>query len=138
MLHRVIAVPKHLQLQSPLVRLPAEIKHIIYGHCFVTTGSIVDPIVCCSSGQQKSHVPIPGLTLLQTCRRIYYEVDFRQFFAQNTFRFSSADRVRTFVNSLSLENRECVQDIEIDAQRVHPDHPGLAREWLRKSAKLWT
>lgn len=126
-----IAPPTNLQLQSPLIRLPAEIKHMIYRLCFVTDRSILDPIVdCTGSGLESSVVPTLGMNLLQTCRRVYHDADRRPLFANNTFRFSTVDRVRAFFRQLDVGLSVYVQDIEIDARRVNSEHPGLAREWL--------
>lgn len=124
-----IAQPEHFQLQSPLLRLPVEIKHIIYGHCFTADVPIVDPVVGCTRPQGEI-IPKLGVNVLQTCRRVYYEADRRPLYGQNRFRLTTVDLVRSFLNSLGESYRACVQDIEIDARRVHSDHPSIAREWL--------
>jgi hypothetical protein len=132
----VIAPPDNFQLQSPLLRLPPEIKHIIYALCFVTDCSLLDPIADPSMRTLKKEkngskgVSIPGSNLLQTCRRVYHEADRRPLFTENSFRFTSVDRVRTFLKSLDGDLSTYVQDIEIDIRRVHSDHPDRAREWL--------
>ncbi|CAO2657694.1 Nn.00g038200.m01.CDS01 [Neocucurbitaria sp. VM-36] len=132
MLPTVIAPTENLQSQSPFVQLPTEIKHIIYGLCFVSDHSIIDPIVGCTGARlERGVASTTGISLLQTCRRIYHDADRRPFFAHNTFRFTSADRVRTFFHSLPIGHGVCVQDVEIDVRRMNSDHPGLAREWLR-------
>lgn len=125
----IIAPPENLQLQSRLICLPNEIKHIIFGYCFAAEGPIVDPGVV-SSRPVGQPTPFLGLNLLQTCRRVYYEADRRPLFVRNTFRFTTVDRVRSFFASLGPHLRASIQDIEIDARRVHCDHPGIAREWL--------
>lgn len=131
MLPPVIAPATNLQLQSQLIQLPAEIKHIIFGLCLVTERSILDPIVdCTGSGLERRVVPTLGMSLLQTCRRVYHDVDRRPLFAHNTFRFSSVDRLRAFFCSLDNSLSVYIQDIEIDVRRVNSEHPGLAREWL--------
>lgn len=123
--------PDHLQLQSPLIRLPAEIKNAIFSYCFHAEEPIVDAVV----GSPKSdHATVPalGLALLQTCRRLYFEPDRRPLFSQNRFRFSNVDHVRSFFISLDRHDiyRDNVSDIEIDARHVNSNHPGIAREWL--------
>ncbi|KAL1611912.1 hypothetical protein SLS60_000134 [Paraconiothyrium brasiliense] len=118
-------------LQSPLLRLPAEIKNAIYRHCFDTAEPIIDVVV--GSPRPKDGIAHSlGVSILQTCRRVYYEADRRPLFAQNRFRFTTVDRVRCFFRSLDKYElfRDCVKDIEIDARHVHSDHPGIAREWL--------
>lgn len=125
-----IAPPTNLQLQSPLLRLPTEIKHIIYGYCLTTDRPIVDPIVGCTRSDDEK-LPKLGVTILQTCRRVYHEADRRPLLSRNLFRFTTVDRVSCFFKSLGETHRECVEEVEIDARRVHSDHPGIAREWLQ-------
>ncbi|KAF2106501.1 hypothetical protein BDV96DRAFT_332355 [Lophiotrema nucula] len=124
-----VALPENFQLQSPLVRLPAEIKHIIYGFCFTAEGPIIDPIGR-ASRPRDGPAPNVAIGLLQTCRRIYHEADRRPLFSQNIFRFTCVDHVRCFFRSLGVEHRSLIQDIEVDAKRVHSDHPGVGRDWL--------
>ncbi|KAF2727354.1 hypothetical protein EJ04DRAFT_416387, partial [Polyplosphaeria fusca] len=124
-----IAASNNDQFQSPLVRLPAEIKNEIYAYCFAAEAPIVDPIT--QGTQPGGQVALNmGIALLQTCRSVYWEVDRRPLFARNTFRFTCVDRVRTFLKSLPQEYRSLVHDIEIDARRLKSDSPGIAREWL--------
>ncbi|KAF1975530.1 hypothetical protein BU23DRAFT_416023, partial [Bimuria novae-zelandiae CBS 107.79] len=130
-----IAPPSNLQLQSPLLRLPSEIKHAICALCFDAEEPIVDPVV----GRPRPEdgiAPNLGVSLVQTCRRVYYETDCRPLFAQNRFRFSTVDRVHTFFRSLDQYElyRDSVKDIEIDARHIHSHHPGIAREWLQHQA----
>ncbi|KAF1947263.1 hypothetical protein EJ02DRAFT_300936, partial [Clathrospora elynae] len=126
-----IAPPEDLQLQSALAQLPTEIKHIIYGLCFVINVPIIDPSVSSNSGREKrENVSTLGVTLLQTCRRMYHEADLRPLFAQNTFRFTTVDTMQNFLHSLHISYRICIQDMEVDVREVHSDHPGIAREWL--------
>jgi hypothetical protein len=124
-----IALPEHLQLQSALIRLPTEIKHIIFSYCFTADGPIVDPVVACDRPEGEA-VPKLGINVIQTCRRLYHEIDRRPLMYQNTFRFTTVDRVRCFLKGIGTSSSACVLDIEIDARRVHSDHPGIAREWL--------
>lgn len=124
-----IAPPESFQLQSALVRLPTEIKHMIYAYCFVTTDPIVDPVKR-SVRPKDVTKSLLGVNLLRTCRRLYYEADRRPLFASNTFGFTTVDSSRCFFRSLSEGLSASVQHIEIDARKVHADHPAIAREWL--------
>lgn len=126
----IIATPENLQLQSPLARLPAEIKHIIYNLCFQTDVPIVDPVVSSSSDQAKGQVnPALGLSLLQTCRRMYHEADRRPLYFQNRFRFTTLDCMRAFLNSLDVAYRSCVEDVDIDFCNLSSDSSVITREW---------
>lgn len=125
----LVACPDHLQTQSQLVQLPQEIKNIIFDLCFTADGAIVEPIP--NSGPSKGDVARRmGVNLLQTCRRLYHETDRRSLFTQNTFRFNTVDRMSTFLRLLGPVHSGCIHNIEIDAQNMHSNHPGLAREWL--------
>ncbi|KAF2799189.1 hypothetical protein K505DRAFT_231594 [Melanomma pulvis-pyrius CBS 109.77] len=117
------------QLQSPIVRLPAEIKHIIYGYCFAADKPVLDPVIPCSPPNHNAP-PLLSIPLLHTCRTIYHEADRRAIFSRNTFRFTTVDRARSFFADIGDMYSACVHDIEIDARRLHCDHPSISREWL--------
>ncbi|KAH6877776.1 hypothetical protein BKA58DRAFT_82420 [Alternaria rosae] len=128
----VVPPPSNFQPQSALLQLPAEIKHIIYGLCFVADAPIIDPQI--NGSKRRNDIAVrttPGAALLQTCRRTYHEIDRRPLFAQNTFRFSNLTRMRAFLHALPLEYRTRIQDIEIDLRELNSDRPHLAREWLQ-------
>ncbi|KAJ4413071.1 hypothetical protein N0V91_000045 [Didymella pomorum] len=125
-----VACAANLQTQSRLVQLPQEIKDLIINLCFTADGAIVEPMP--SNGPSKRDAPRRmGVNLLQTCRRLYHETDRRSLFTQNTFRFSTVDRMSTFFRSLSPVHSACIRDVEIDAKSLSSNHPGLAREWLQ-------
>ena len=125
----VIPQPENLQPQCPLFHLPGEIRNRIYHYCFTAPDPIVDPAKSdCRTPHSQVH--IPAITLLRTCRFIYHEADRRPLLARNTFRFTSVNRVSSFLNHLRADHAAMVRDIEIDARKVHSDHPGIAREWL--------
>jgi hypothetical protein len=124
-----IAPPTHFQLQSPLVGLPAEIKHQIFRLYFTADHVITDPTI--NSHLQSTTVPSLGVALLQTCRRLYHEVDRRPLFSQNTFRFTTVDKAKVFLKALDHHYRESVHDVEIDIRKFDSDRSGVAREWLQ-------
>ncbi|KAJ4384085.1 hypothetical protein N0V86_000930 [Didymella sp. IMI 355093] len=126
----VIAYPANLQTQSRLVQLPQEIKDLIFHLCFTADGAIIEPIPNKVSSTANGPRRM-GVNLLQTCRRLYHETDRRSLFTQNTFRFSTVDRMSTYLRSLSPVHSACIRDVEIDAQNLHSKHPVPAREWLQ-------
>jgi hypothetical protein len=131
----VIPPPSNLQPQSALLQLPAEIKHFIYGLCFVADAPIIDPRIENSKSRQDGMTcTTPGAALLQTCRRTYHEVDRRPLFSQNTFRFSNLTRMRDFLHALPIDYRTRIHDIEIDLRELNSDRPHIAREWLQYTA----
>jgi hypothetical protein len=123
-------LPAEAQLQSPLLRLPAEIKHMIYALCFTADETIVNPTAKCDRSGSRQ-LPALGVALLQTCRRLYREADRRPLYSQNTFRFTTAAKARAFFQALQCNLRSSIHDIEIDVREIHSDHPSLAREWLQ-------
>jgi hypothetical protein len=127
------APPTHFQLQSPLVGLPAEIKHQIFGLCLTADHVISDPTI--HSRTQSTATRSLGVALLQTCRRLYHEIDRRPLFSQNTFRFTTVDQARAFLKALDDHYRESVQDIEIDIRKFDSDRSDVAREWLQYLAE---
>jgi hypothetical protein len=100
---------------------------MIFGYCFAAEETVVDAVVG-SPRPVGVKSPALGVSLLRTCRRVYYEADRRPLYAQNIFRFTSVDRVRCFFSSLGAYSTS-VQDVEIDARRVHANDPRIAREW---------
>ncbi|KAL5114222.1 hypothetical protein ACEQ8H_007874 [Pleosporales sp. CAS-2024a] len=114
------------QAQSRLVRLPAEIKHQIFNHCLTSDHVISDPVI------HKRHPTAPtqsfNAAVLQTCRRLYSEIDRRPLFSQNTFRFTSAENAQSFLKALDHDYRQSVHDIEIHVHRIDAN---LARHLLR-------
>jgi hypothetical protein len=121
-----VAPPVDLQQQSLLVNLPAEIKHSIFGLCLTADDCISDPRT--PSDVPGQGVPLVGTAILQTCRRLYHEVDRRPLFSQNTFRFTTVDNARSFLKTLDRHHGESVRDIEIDIRKVDNS---LAHDWLR-------
>jgi hypothetical protein len=71
-----VALPANLQPQSTLVNLPAEIKHQIFKACLTFDDVISDPTV--SGGTQRRAVQSLNVAILQTCRRLYHEIDRRK------------------------------------------------------------
>jgi hypothetical protein len=122
-----IAPPKDLQLESALVALPAEVKHHIFKFCFATDRIISDPTIQTKSEEDPS--PSLGVGLLQTCRRLYHEVDRRPLFSQNTFQFTTVNKAEAFLHALDEHCRSSVHDISIDIRMSHSDR--IAHEWTQ-------
>jgi hypothetical protein len=124
-----IPQPRNQQLQSRLISLPTELKHLIFGYCFVAEKPIVDPVVGSPRAEAESISEL-GSSLLQICRRVYYETDRRPLYSRNRFRFMTIETMHSFLDFLAFEFRASIRDVEIDARRVHADYPGIGREWL--------
>ncbi|KAH7078595.1 hypothetical protein FB567DRAFT_406120, partial [Paraphoma chrysanthemicola] len=122
--------PAEAQLQSPLLRLPAEIKHIIYGLCFTADETIVNPIANSDRCESRPSSTL-RVALLQTCRRVYLEADRRPLYSRNTFRFTTATKAKAFLKALPCDLRSSIHDIEIDVREINSDQPSVAREWIQ-------
>jgi hypothetical protein len=48
--------------------------------------------------------------------------------------FSNLNTMRTFLRSLYVSDRMCIQDIEIDFRNLNSDNPRITREWLDYTA----
>jgi hypothetical protein len=48
--------------------------------------------------------------------------------------FSNLNTMRTFLRSLYVSDRMCIQDIEIDFRNLNSDNPHITREWLDYTA----
>lgn len=145
----IIPYPLNLQPQSRLVQLPQEIKDLVFTLCFAADGAVVEPAASTLphglDGPSKDHPRRMGVTsepskdhprrmrvnLLHTCRRLYHETDRRPLFTQNTFRFSTANCMSTYLRSLSPIHRACIRAVEISAQSLHASRRELAREWTQ-------
>ncbi|KAH8719393.1 hypothetical protein GQ44DRAFT_829279 [Phaeosphaeriaceae sp. PMI808] len=123
-----IAPPAHLQLQSPLVRLPAEIKHMIYALCFTAKDKTTDPTIA-DGRTQGNLVPSFGVALLQTCRRLYHEIDRRPFFSQNTFSFTTFEKAKAFFGPIDQHHRASVHNVEIDICKAELGWPDSTYGW---------
>jgi hypothetical protein len=109
--------------------LPLEIKHIIQRLCLVADYPIVDPVAG-GNNFEKNRSLGPGVALLRTCRRICAEVDRRPLFAQNIFRFTTADKAKAFLNTIGSYHAASVRTLEIDVRELQSDRPDLARDWI--------
>jgi hypothetical protein len=126
-------LPAHLQLQSPLICLPTEIKHMIFSYCFASDDPILDPSVRWARPDSDITTKM-GVGVLRTCQRIYRETDRRPLFAQNTFRFTTVQNVQSFFQCIGKEHGACIQDMEVDARRLHIQRPDIGRDWLNALA----
>lgn len=94
------------QDQSPLFRLPPELRLEIYRLCLSTHETITDPAGELSpTGQGKRyspyrHVPVLGIALRRTCQRIRAEVPLAPL-CENHFTFTRAGEISSFLETLA-------------------------------------
>lgn len=125
-----ISLQANPQIQSRLVCLPMEIKHMITSLCFTADDVVEDPLTTIRQDHDRAHLSL-GIALLKTCRRLYHEADRRSLYSKNIFRFTSVDNTRKFLGSLEEEHCLNVNELEIDIRHVHSDRPALGRDWLQ-------
>ncbi|KAJ9641401.1 hypothetical protein H2201_006716 [Coniosporium apollinis] len=131
------------QYQSPLLRLPAEIRNMIYRFALTADSPIVDPTILHPADEEDDNdddreipisrnrsIPALGTALLQTCRLIREEADVRTLYSNNTFAFTSITTAHFFLTSLSPTFSPMVQDIEIDARNMGTPEYGLCYEFI--------
>lgn len=95
------------QLQSPLFRLPCEIRQWIYNYALTSSSAITNPTKFKDNSTKDQNppligwrYPVLGLSLSQTCQRIYHEFDIEPFFANNRFAFTAPHLVHAFLTTL--------------------------------------
>lgn len=120
-----VYVPSECETYIDFVPLPLVVSNL----CFTADDVIEDPVIHHDQIRTMTAKTL-GITLVQTCRRLYFETDRRPLFSRNTFRFTSAGRARAFLRALNHYHRGDVNDFEIDIRMVNSDVPDLAREWL--------
>ncbi|CAI6336823.1 unnamed protein product [Periconia digitata] len=145
------ANPINLQLDSPLLTLPPELKNIIYAYALTasstsaststststsrtstattTTPAFIDAIPG-SPPSSATAPPQTGIALLRTCRRLHHEVDRRPLFSQNRFQFTTLASLRGFYRALGDDYGPLVRDIEIDVRDLELWKPREMGEWV--------
>lgn len=123
---RIICLPHRArkplpQNQSPLFRLPTELRLEIYALCLISQDPIIEPLP-----QRKRflnghmnytdarNLPPLGASLAATCRRIHKELDLRPLYRDNTFVFSTPLQANIFLSPLNPRHRDEITTITID------------------------
>lgn len=130
----------HSQTQSPLLRLPAELRNMIYYYCLVSTEPITDAAfssrnasLSLSPSPYRSTPPL-GTSIMSTCRKCFDEADIRPLFEQNTFCFTNAARMQSFLTGIG-KYANLINDIAINVRAVtlndalHTTELGSLQSW---------
>ena len=112
----------HDQQQSPLFRLPAELRDKIYTLALTSHVAINDPVRHSALWQHYHY--LLGTSLIQTCKRIYAELDNHSLYRENTFRFTRPHVATNFLATLGDEQRKLVRHCVFDL------HTFVLGEWL--------
>jgi hypothetical protein len=119
----------HPQWDSPLFLIPGELRNEIYKFALQAPAAITNPSF--KKAQATSGNPrfsSLGISLLQTCRRINAEIDFRYLYSENVFRFTDRHRANQFFRRLPKQHRNLVTDVEIDLREIDYGCPSVARD----------
>lgn len=101
------------QEQSPLFRLPAELRDIVYAYTITSNSPIVDPPFHGPVSQQKRY-PKEACALKSTCKRIQHEFSFAPFYTNNDFRFTRPMTLRVFTSKTPSAHLELVKYITFE------------------------
>ena len=115
-----------VELQSPLLRLPPELRNRITELCLVSSNAIVNPSPLTSANAKTpllirpKHQSIPalGTALLRTCRQLHFEIDFRPLYAGNTICFTRITHLTSFVRSLAYDKRHLIDHLTLDLREA--------------------
>lgn len=136
--HRLIleksVLEMHIQAQSLLFRLPAEVRSLIYTYALSSCKPIVDPVIGYSTRlQHYKSLPELGTALLRTCKFIHKEMDVRSLYTSNEFVFTRPSICSDFLNSLSLQLCALVTTVTLDLRnnvRGKVLRPESVEEWM--------
>ncbi|KAK3705241.1 hypothetical protein LTR37_013402 [Vermiconidia calcicola] len=120
----------HPQSQSPLLKLPSELRAEIYDLALTADGPILDPNVPESRWHE---IPPLGLGLFRTCRLIYLEIDSQLLYQRNEFSFTAPIHAHDFLLKLSSRERICIRSLTFDLRELISDDFRPDRKFI----KVW-
>ncbi|KAL7929358.1 hypothetical protein V8C35DRAFT_315793 [Trichoderma chlorosporum] len=116
------------QSQSPLMRLPQELRLMIYGHLFSSTRFTSGPR-CGSDFVIRHYVPAPhGLALLRSCRQAYVEIG-KSWVGQVQFCFEAVTAMVDKLADIPLETRSLIRHIRVSAHPMMVQYSGFFEEY---------
>jgi hypothetical protein len=126
------------QSQSPLFKLPGELRNWIYELALTPTASIVNPTWDPTIEPQHQQMPSMGVALLRTCHAIYLEANDSISLKKGIFVFTRVAHIRSFFSRLSLAQASHVRHITIDLRETASGDTTLqsdqgtivANEWI--------
>jgi hypothetical protein len=131
------------QLQSPFFnRLPGELRDQIWAHALTSPEPIVDASIPPVLNSRSHSIPILGVPLLRTCKRIYAEASLAPLYSQNRFRFTNPCTIHHFL-SRHQDNPAPILDVEIDMREVSDAYSSTEREliqylsWAKDDSSVW-
>jgi hypothetical protein len=131
------------QLQSPFFnRLPGELRNQIWAYALTSPEPIVDPSMPPTLRSSLHSIPLLGVPLLRTCKRIHAEASLAPLYSQNRFRFTNRGTIHNFLSQHQF-NSAPILDIEIDMREVNNAYSSTERgfiqylSWAKDDNSLW-
>jgi hypothetical protein len=125
------------QSQSPLFKLPGELRNWIYELALTPSTSIVNPTWDPTIKPQHQQIPRMGIALLRTCRAIYLEADDSISLKKGNFVFTRVAHIQSFFARLSLAQASHVRHITIDLREAASGDTTLQSEQSTIVANEW-
>ncbi|TIA51247.1 hypothetical protein D6C83_04635, partial [Aureobasidium pullulans] len=125
------------QANSPLFRLPGELRNWIYDLVITPSAPIVNPSWDTTTGPKHQQVPSLGVTLLRTCRAVYLEANESTLLKKGDFVFTRIAHIQAFFSRLSLSQRSNVDHITIDLREAASGDPASQSEESTTIANEW-
>ncbi|KAI5254009.1 hypothetical protein E4T42_02653 [Aureobasidium subglaciale] len=106
------------QTNSPLFKLPGELRNYIYDLSLTPSGSIVNPCWDKTIRHEHQQVPSLGIALLRTCRALYLELGNSILLEKGDYVFTRVTYIQAFFARLSLAQASYVRHITIDLREA--------------------
>ncbi|KEQ98386.1 hypothetical protein AUEXF2481DRAFT_26767 [Aureobasidium subglaciale EXF-2481] len=106
------------QTNSPLFKLPGELRNYIYDLSLTPFGSIVNPCWDKTIRHEHQQVPSLGIALLRTCRALYLELGNSILLEKGDYVFTRVTYIQAFFARLSLAQASYVRHITIDLREA--------------------
>lgn len=132
------------QFQSPFFsHLPGELRSQIWKYALTSSCPIVDPTMAPYPRTHFRPIPLLGVPLLRTCKRIHAEASRTSLYSQNRFRFTNANIMHYFLSE-NRTNPTPIMDVEIEMREVNDAYASTERNlirylsWTKEDDTLWT
>ncbi|KEQ74402.1 hypothetical protein M436DRAFT_44238 [Aureobasidium namibiae CBS 147.97] len=125
------------QTQSPLFKLPGELRNWIYELALTPEAPIVNPTWETTIHPQHQQIPSMGMALLRACRATYLETNDSVSLKKGEFIFTRVAHIQSFFSRLSLAQASHVRHITIDLREAASEDTTLQREQSTIVANEW-
>ena len=126
-----------LQTQSPLFKLPGELRNRIYELALTPEAPIVNPTWDTTIHPQHQQIPSMGMALLRACRATYLETNDSVSLKKGEFIFTRVAHIQSFFSRLSLAQASHVRHITIDLREAASGDTTLQSDQSTIVANEW-